>query len=177
MAPRCLQNPGRFSPAAILDVYRRIFFRTQASAVVDCAHGAARAFELAELMRKEPDLRLVVVSIVRPADSVASSQLRVALERNRISDNVWPRLKTVSKAVVSRQKILRQIHADKLNCEVVTVDYATLCDRPLDVLRPSWEKARIESTSSAQWLGEELARYTNQSIWCAAIENCEAMRK
>jgi len=113
----------------------------------------ARAFELAELIRKEPDLRLVVVSIVRPADSVASSQLRVALERNRINDNAWSRLKTVAKAVVSRQKILRQIQAEKLNCEVATVNYATLCDRPLDVLRPIWEKAEIESMSSAQWLG------------------------
>lgn len=140
--------------APILDVYRSIFRRSQASAIVDCAHGAARAFELAELMRKEPDLRLVVVSIVRPADSVASSQLRVALERNRINDNAWSRLKTVAKAVVSRQKILRQIQAEELNCEVVTVNYATLCDRPLDVLRPIWEIAEIESKSSAQWLGE-----------------------
>ena len=141
-------------PAPILDVYRSIFRRSQASAIVDCAHGAARAFELAELIRKEPDLRLVVVSIVRPADSVASSQLRVALERNRINDNAWSRLKMVAKAVVSRQKILRKIQAEKLNCEVVTVNYATLCDRPLDVLRPIWEIAEIESTSSAQWLGE-----------------------
>lgn len=156
--------PVGSGPAPILDVYRSILRRSQASAIVDCAHGAARALELAELIRKEPDLRLVVVSIIRPAGSVASSQLRVALERKRINDNAWSRLKMVAKAVVSRQKLLREIQTKKLNCEVVKVDYAALCDRPLDMLRPIWEKAEIESTSSAQWLGEGGARYTNQSI-------------
>ena len=137
----------------ILDVYRSIFRRSQAAAIVDCAHDGARAFELSELTKKEPDLKLVIVSVVRPVESVASSQLRVALERNRIKDKAWPRLKRVSKAAVRRQKILREVQPENLNCKVVIVNYATLCDRPLDVLRPIWEEAEVESMSAAQWLG------------------------
>lgn len=120
-------------PVPILDVYRSILRRTGTRAVVDCNHGPTRPALLARLCRDAPDLQLIVVSVPRPPHSVAGSQLRVALERKRIDDEWRARSRTVADVVIGRERIRKAIDSRKLGCRVVPVEYAALCERPLEI--------------------------------------------
>lgn len=146
------RNTEGRSERSILNIYRSVFRRSGADAIVDCNHGTKRVAQLSREVASASDLRLIVIHVSRPAEAVANSQLRVALERNRIVDRFMARSRTVIRAVVGRRRIMSKLGRSDVGFPVVSVDYARLCENPLEVLEPIWKMAGLDTDDAANWL-------------------------
>lgn len=129
-------------------VYQAIINATGAAAIVDVCHGQRRARELA----RRDDIDLFVVKVVRPVDAVAHSQVRVAVDRKRVSDTLPSRLRVAARAALDWKRIGMTVTEAELGCPVIELDYEALCNDPATELRRVGEHVGVDySATSARF--------------------------
>jgi hypothetical protein len=136
-------KPGE-DDADLNELYTAISDLSNQPVVLDCTHNADRLVEVCQDLASGNQHSLRVILIKRTAVEIADIQVRTALRKNRIKDGILARSKVITRGVLIRREILRELRRLSPRVTILTVDYHDLCRDPITGLTSIWTQLGLD---------------------------------